>query len=108
MDTVHVSDRITHEDEQVLRRAMLHINEQGWGIAIGAVLGLGLFIATNTLVIRGGESVGQHLGLLGVYFPGYSVTFGGSLIGFVYAFVLGYGVGRTIGAVYNRLAHNAR
>ena len=48
-----------HTDERVLRRAMLRINEQGWGIAIGLVFGLGLFIATNILVLRGGESVGS-------------------------------------------------
>jgi len=108
MPVTHMSQPISRDEEQVLRRAMLRINEQGWGIAIGMVLGLGLFIATNVLLIRGGESVGQHLSLLGVYFPGYRVTFIGSLIGFVYAFVLGYGIGRTIAVVYNRLAHRAR
>jgi hypothetical protein len=47
--------------------------------------------------------VGPHLGLLGIFFPGYRVTFAGSLIGFVYAFVVGYGFGRTVSVVYNRL-----
>ena len=108
MPVTHMTQRIGKDEEQVLRRAMLRINEQGWGIAIGMVLGLGLFIATNVLIIRGGESVGQHLSLLGVYFPGYRVTVVGSVIGFVYAFVLGYGIGRTIAVVYNRLAHRAR
>jgi len=42
-------------------------------------------------------------GLLGVFLPGYSVTFVGSLIGFVYMFVIGYAVGRVIGTVYNRM-----
>ncbi len=87
----------------MLRRVLLRMNEQGWGIAMGLLLGIGLFIATNVLVVRGGETVGPHLGLLAFYFPGYRVTFVGSLIGFVYAFVVGYGLGRTIGAVYNRL-----
>lgn len=108
MAATHMVERIDKDQEQALRRVMLRINEQGWGIAIGMVLGLGLFVATNFLIIRGGEDVGKHLGLLGVYFPGYRVTFVGSLVGFVYAFVLGYGIGRTIGAVYNRLAHRAR
>ena len=57
---------------------------------------------------RGGEVVGPHLGLLGWYFPGYSVTFGGSLIGAVYAFVLGYGLGRAIAMIYNSLAGRLR
>jgi hypothetical protein len=47
-------------------------------------------------------------GLLALYFPGYSVTFLGSLIGFVYAFVLGYGVGRVIATVYNRMTATMR
>jgi hypothetical protein len=95
------------DDEQVLRRVMLHINEQGWGIAIGLVFGLGLFVATNALVVRGGEPVGRHLSLLAAYLPGYTVTLFGSLLGFVYAFVLGYGVGRTIATVYNYLVDTA-
>jgi hypothetical protein len=112
MQATHMSaplDRqLDREQEQALRRVMLRINEQGWGIAIGTVLGLGLFIATNFLIIRGGEDVGKHLNMLGVYFPGYRVTFIGSLIGFVYAFVLGYGIGRTIGVVYNGLTYRGR
>jgi hypothetical protein len=40
--------------------------------------------------------------LLQVFFPGYRVTFVGSLIGFVYAFVLGFGIGWAIGALLAR------
>jgi hypothetical protein len=86
------------------RNAVLRINARAWAISTGLLLGLGLFIATNALVLKGGKNVGEHLGLLSVYFPGYSVSFLGSLVGFVYAFVLGYGLGRVIGAVYNRAA----
>ena len=71
---------------------------------VGLVAGLLLFVATNVLVLRGGDVVGPHLGLLGVYLPGYSVSFVGSLIGFVYAFVIGYALGRLIGTVYNAVA----
>ncbi len=90
-----------------LNRAIRRLNERAWGVAMGLLLGVGLFVATNILLIKGGENVGQHLGLLGVYFPGYRVTFVGSLIGFVYAFVLGYALGRLIGFIYNRLAGTA-
>lgn len=90
------------ETDVELRRAIRRLNARAWGIAGALVMGLGLFLATNILVIRGGENVGAHLGLLRYYFPGYSVTFVGSLIGFVYAFVLGYIVGRALGWTYNR------
>lgn len=89
--------------EVELRRAIQRLNARAWGIAVGLLAGLGLFIATNVLVIKGGPNVGQHLGLLGQYFPGYSVTIVGSVIGFIYMFVLGYILGRLIGTVYNRL-----
>lgn len=89
--------------DEALRIAIRRLNARAWGIAMGLLLGGGLFFATNILVVKGGPNVGQHLSLLSVYFPGYRVTFFGSLIGFVYAFVLGYALGRLVGMVYNRL-----
>ncbi|HJU88864.1 MAG TPA: hypothetical protein VJ672_05695 [Gemmatimonadaceae bacterium] len=93
-----------NEQQQNLRAAILRLNARAWGIAMGLLFGLGLFIATNFLVLKGGPEVGPHLSLLAVYFPGYRVTFLGSIIGFIYAFVLGYALGRLIGIVYNRLS----
>ena len=87
-----------------VRESLLRLNARVWGITVGLVAGLLLFVATNVLVLRGGDVVGPHLGLLGVYLPGYRVTFVGSLIGFVYAFVIGYALGRLIGTVYNAVA----
>jgi len=98
-----MSERLTVDEERVLRETIHEVNKQGWGIAIGLVLGLGLFIATNALVLKGGSTVGPHLALLSVYFPGYRVTFLGSLVGFIYAFVVGYGIGRSVVALYNVL-----
>ena len=89
---------------KAVSRAIARINARAWGISTGMLLGVVLFMATNLLVVRGGANVGQHLQLLSIYFPGYSVTFIGSLIGFVYAFVVGYALGRVIGFIYNRTA----
>ena len=96
---------MTQNDEidETLKDALLRMNARAWGIGMGILLGTGLCLATNILVIRGGPNMGQHLGLLAIYLPGYSVSFLGSLIGFVYAFVGGYGLGRLIGTVYNYL-----
>lgn len=91
------------ENTVELHRAIQRLNARAWGIAVALLGGVGIFIATNVLVLKGGANVGQHLGLLGQYFPGYSVTFVGSIIGFIYLFVIGYVVGRLIGLVYNRL-----
>jgi hypothetical protein len=90
-------------NDVTLERAIRRLNARAWGISVGLVCGLGLLLATNFLILKGGANVGQHLSLLRAYFPGYSVSFPGSLIGFVYAFVIGYGLGRVIGTVYNKL-----
>lgn len=92
---------------QAIRTTTVRLNARAWGIAVGLLFGVGLFIATNVLVLRGGDHVGAHLSLLSIYFPGYRVTALGSLVGFVYAFVVGYGLGRLVGAVYNQLAGHA-
>jgi hypothetical protein len=91
-----------------LQRKLLRVKARAWGIAFGLTLGLGLFVATNILVLKGGAVVGPHLGLLGVFLPGYRVTFAGSLIGFVYMFVIGYGFGRLVGHLYNGLTATGR
>lgn len=99
-----MDERLTVEEQRTLKAAVEETNEKAWGIGIGLTLAVGLFAATNILIIRGGSNVGSHLQLLHAYFPGYSVTFAGSLIGFIYAFVLGYLSGRTVVLLYYRLA----
>ena len=95
--------------ETELRRAVARLNARAWGIAGALVLGIGLFAATNILILVGpapGTDVGGTLGLLRYYLPGYSVTFLGSVVGFVYAFVIGYILGRAVGSIYNRLVRD--
>ncbi|MBK6493896.1 MAG: hypothetical protein IPG05_02120 [Gemmatimonadetes bacterium] len=96
--------QLTTDEAREVRRVILKLNAQAWGTSFGMILGVGLFIATAVLVMRGGVNVGEHLGLLAVYFPGYRVTWLGACIGFVYAFVLGYAIGRVVGTAYNAIA----
>lgn len=84
------------DDSPVLHQALVRVNARAWGIATGVILGLGLFVATNVLVIKGGTDVGSNLGRIGQVLPGYTVSYWGSVVGFVYAFVLGYALGRLI------------
>jgi hypothetical protein len=90
-------------EDRAFQDVIQQLNGRAWGIAMGLLLGIGLFVATNFLVLKGGQEVGPHLALIGEYLPGYRVSFAGSLIGFVYLFVIGYGIGRIIGTVYNRM-----
>ncbi len=91
------------QQEQALSDAILRLNARAWGWAFGLLAGGGLFLATAFLVIKGGPDPGAHLQLLSVFLPGYTVTWLGAFIGFIYMFVIGYGIGRLIGKVYNVL-----
>ena len=94
---------LSQREQEEVRKAFYRVSEQGWGLALGFLAALGLFLATVILVIKGGDDPGPHLGLLSVYLPGYRVTWLGAFIGAAYAFFLGYGAGRTIATVYNRI-----
>lgn len=94
------------ETQDDVKTTLLRLNARAWGIAVGLLFGLGLFLATIVLVMRGGTEVGPHLSLVGVFLPGYRVTVGGAFIGFAYLFVIGYAIGRLIGSVYNALARS--
>lgn len=93
------------ESEEVLiQKAIVLFNAKLLGIVLGIFMGTGLFLATNFLVLKGGPNVGAHLSLLAVFFPGYRVTFFGSIVGFCYAFLVGFIGGVILGVVYNKLA----
>jgi hypothetical protein len=66
--------------------------------------GFGLMTATLWLVIKGGPGAGKTLGLLNAYYPGYTVTWGGSLLGFVYGALTGAVLGGLVAWLYNSIA----
>jgi hypothetical protein len=66
--------------------------------------GLGLFLITAWLLVKGGDHVGAHLNLLGQYLIGYSVSWKGSLVGLIYGAGIGAILGWSIGKLYNLIA----
>jgi len=87
-----------------ITRATAKIQATALAIVCALIGGLGLFGMTALLLIRGGENVGWHLSLLGNYFPGYSVTWPGSIIGFLWGALVGGAIGWVIGKIYNTVA----
>lgn len=87
--------------EQAVLVKIVRINAKINGIVVGIFLGLAIFLATNWLILRGGERLGPHLALLNQFFIGYDVTFVGSLVGFAYGFVTGFALGYCAASLYN-------
>jgi protoporphyrinogen oxidase len=89
--------------EQELARVFPRVDRVALGLAVGVLGGVGLFVATLALVLMGGPVVGPTLGLLGQYFPGYSVTILGSVIGLFYGYISGFALGWLFAALRNAI-----
>ena len=89
--------------EQVIIEAFAKLDRTALGLAVGTLCGLGVFLATFILIIKGGKVVGPNLALLGQFFYGYTVTVTGAFVGLVYGFVIGFVVGWLIALLRNSL-----
>ncbi|MDH3523496.1 MAG: bacteriophage holin [Acidobacteriota bacterium] len=79
----------------------MQLDKRAFGLALGTVMGLCLFLATLWAGARGG---GVHLAMLKRFYLGYSVTVPGAFVGLVYAFVDGFLGGWLVAWLYNKLA----
>jgi len=69
--------------------AFAPLHKRAFGIAIGLATGLVFFLATVIFLLRRPEQ-GFGLILLSEYFQGYTVSWGGAFIGFLWGFVVGF------------------
>ncbi len=79
--------------EQIIVQSLARLDATALGIALGALGGSAIFLATNFLLWKGGDVIGPNLQLLAQFFPGYEVSVLGSLIGFFYGFISGFALG---------------
>ncbi len=102
----HEEVRADHEAdirEEDLELIFARLDKLAVAIAAGSVSGLGLWLLTIWIVVRSGPVVGPYLALLRQYFPGYSVTLPGSMMGLCYGFLVGFVAGWIFAAVRNVL-----
>jgi len=83
----------TEAVKEAFARAFPKLDRVALGLSMGTLAGILLFMATLILVLKGGVVVGPNLQLLEQYFPGYSVTLSGTLLGLGYGFCAGFAVG---------------
>ena len=94
---------VTPVEEALIHAAVARLRAGILAIVFALLGGSGLAFATSWLLVRGGPNVGQHLELLRNYLPGYTVSWPGALLGFVYGALLGGTVGWTTAWIYNRI-----
>lgn len=91
----------------ILQALFAKLDRAAMAAAMGTVFGLGLFLATAILVVKGappGMSVGPNLSGLNTFLPGYTVSWAGAAIGGAYAAVIGGVVGYCLAILWN-LSH---
>ena len=96
--------KLMHSDKAVLMAAFGRLDPVALALAIGTVCALGLFVLTTVLLVKGappGVHIGPHLGLLGIYLPGYSVSWSGATIGAVYGWIIGAAIGFVVAVLWN-------
>jgi protoporphyrinogen oxidase len=85
----------------LLRDAFSRFDPVALGAAIGVVAGLGLFLATAILLLKGGPSVGENLELLAQYLLGYRVSWTGAFLGLAEGGGLGFAIGYALARLMN-------
>jgi protoporphyrinogen oxidase len=84
-----------------LTKVFVKLDRVALGLSVGTAGGLALFLATLFVALGGGPLVQPTLDLLGQYFPGYQVTWSGSVAGLVYGFVTGFVAGAAFAFLRN-------
>jgi hypothetical protein len=98
---VSVGETIQESEDKVIEVAFAKIDPLALGVAVGVVSGLGIFLASAVLLLKGGPVVGPMLSLLGNYFIGFKVTWTGAFIGLLEAGLAGGMVGATLAGLRN-------
>ena len=80
----------------------MKLNIKSFSITCGLFFGLGLFLLTWWIIMIEGAS-GEPT-LIGKVYRGYSISFIGSCIGFLWAFVDGIVGGAIFAWIYNKLS----
>ena len=99
--SVSVAEAIEESEDTVIEVAFAKIDPLALGVAVGVVSGLGMFLASAVLLLKGGSVVGPMLSLLGNYFIGFEVTWAGAVIGLFEGGMLGVAMGTLAAGLSN-------
>ena len=83
----------TPSPDEIIAAVFAKLDPLALGVAVGVVSGLGLFLMTAILLLRGGPEIGPNLLLLRYYLPRFTVTWDGAVVGFFEAGIGGFTLG---------------
>jgi protoporphyrinogen oxidase len=92
-DNERATDVAADAIEEALVQVFAKVDRMALGLSVGTIGAVLLFAMTVALVLKGGPVVGPNLQLLNQFFPGYTVTNWGSVVGLGYGFAAGFLVG---------------
>ena len=84
-----IESHMTEPLPRVLSLAFAPLHKRAFGVAVGLAAGLSIMLATWIYLVRG-PFPGENLALLSHYFAGYTVSWPGSVIGFLWGMVTGF------------------
>ncbi len=94
----------SNQDKAILMASFAKMDPVALAAAFGCIWGLMIFATTSLLLIQGaaeGQEIGPHLALLGIYLPGYEVTWSGAVLGAFYFGIMGIIAGLVIATLWN-------
>ena len=89
--------------EGLIQSVFARYDAHALGVAVAVLFGLGLFVATSTLLLAGDDPMGPTLSLLGIVLFGFEVSWPGMLVGIGEASLLGYAFGQLVARTINRV-----
>lgn len=87
--------------DEIIETVFAKLDPVALGAALAMVSGLGLFLATALLLLKGGEVIGPTLFLLSNFFPGFRPTWMGAFIGMLEGGILGFMIGSVFASLRN-------
>ncbi|MFC1550024.1 bacteriophage holin [Candidatus Neomarinimicrobiota bacterium] len=80
----------------------MKFNIKAFSITCGLIWGFGLLFVTWWIILFDGAS--ESITFIGKIYRGYNISIGGSLIGFIWAFIDGIIIGMVFAWLYNVLS----
>ena len=81
---------MNHDVDRVnlkLLKTAIRFNARILGLTAGTLAAVVIYIATQASIVKWGDDSGGYLGLLAIFFPGYSVSSIGAWVGAFWAFI---------------------